>query len=215
VDFNIIDYFEKVTDKDAAIMTRRIPKEEGIFVGNSAGSALAGLLQMKDKFKKGDVVVIIFHDHGTRYMGKMFNDDWMRDRNFLEVSKPKAIDLVADHKNQKLLTLDLNSTVNEALKILGKYNISQIPVTDKNEYVGSINDSYIFNKLIDDSDIKQQTLKAVMQKPFPVVGESASIEDISKLITKDNNAVLLKDLGGNMHIITKHDIIQAVAKMSN
>ncbi|HRH11841.1 MAG TPA: pyridoxal-phosphate dependent enzyme, partial [Bacteroidia bacterium] len=114
VDFNIIDYFEKVTDKDAAIMTRRIPKEEGIFVGNSAGSALAGLLQMKDKFKKGDVVVIIFHDHGTRYMGKMFNDDWMRDRNFLEVSKPKAIDLVADHKNQKLLTLDLNSTVNEA-----------------------------------------------------------------------------------------------------
>jgi len=215
VDFNIIDYFEKVTDKDAAIMTRRIPKEEGIFVGNSAGSALAGLIQMKDKFKKGDVVVIIFHDHGTRYMGKMFNDDWMRDRNFLEVSKPKAIDLVADHKNQKLLTLDLNSTVNEALKILGKYNISQIPVTDKNEYVGSINDSYIFNKLIDDSDIKQQTLKAVMQKPFPVVGESASIEDISKLITKDNNAVLLKDLGGNMHIITKHDIIQAVAKMSN
>ena len=170
---------------------------------------------MKDKYKKGDLVVIIFHDHGTRYMGKMFNDDWMRDRNFLEITKPKAIDLVVDHKNQKLITLDVNATVSEALKMLGKYNISQIPVTDKHEYVGSINDSYIFNKLIDNGDIKSQTVKNIMQKPFPVVGESASIEDISKLITKDNNAVLLKDLEGNMHIITKLDIIQAVAKMGN
>ncbi len=83
VDFSIIDHFEKVSDKDAAIMTRRIPREEGIFSGNSAGSAMAGLLQMKDKFKKGDVVVVIFHDHGTRYMGKMFNDDWMFERGFL------------------------------------------------------------------------------------------------------------------------------------
>lgn len=82
VDFSIIDHFEKVSDKDAAIMTRRIPREEGVFSGNSAGSAMAGLIQMKDKFKKGDVVVVIFHDHGTRYMGKMFNDDWMLERGF-------------------------------------------------------------------------------------------------------------------------------------
>jgi cystathionine beta-synthase len=83
VDFTVIDHFEKVTDKDAAIMTRRIPKEEGIFVGNSAGSAMAGLMQMKDRFKEGDVVVVIFHDHGTRYLGKMFNDDWMQMKGWL------------------------------------------------------------------------------------------------------------------------------------
>jgi cystathionine beta-synthase len=83
VDFNVIDYFEKVTDKEAAIMTRRIPKEEGIFAGNSAGSAMAGLVQMKDRFKEGDVVVVIFHDHGTRYLGKMFNDDWMKSKGWL------------------------------------------------------------------------------------------------------------------------------------
>ncbi len=83
VDFNVIDHFEKVTDKDAAIMTRRITKEEGIFAGNSAGSAMAGLVQMKDRFKAGDVVVVIFHDHGTRYLGKMFNDDWMKMKGWL------------------------------------------------------------------------------------------------------------------------------------
>lgn len=195
-------------------MTRRIPREEGIFAGNSAGSAMAGLLQMKNKFKKGDVVVVIFHDHGTRYLGKMFNDDWMRERHFLEVTKPKAIDLVASHKDLKLLTIDADSTIAEALDILGKYSISQIPVTNKGDVVGSLNDNYLFIKLMENNEIKNHSVRTVMQPAFPVVGEKASIEEVSKLITKDNNAVLLRDLGGNMHIITKHDIIEAVAKMS-
>lgn len=84
VDFDIIDFFEKVTDKDAAVMTREIALKEGIFVGNSAGAAVAGLLQLKDQLKADDVVVVIFHDHGSRYMGKMFNDDWMREKGYLE-----------------------------------------------------------------------------------------------------------------------------------
>jgi cystathionine beta-synthase len=83
VDFSLINHFEKVTDKDAAIYTRKIAKEEGIFAGNSAGSAMAGVIQMKDRFKEGDVVVVIFHDHGTRYLGKMFNDDWMKSKGWL------------------------------------------------------------------------------------------------------------------------------------
>ncbi|HEX7367205.1 MAG TPA: pyridoxal-phosphate dependent enzyme, partial [Pelobium sp.] len=84
VDFSLIDKFEKVTDKDAALMTREIARNEGIFVGNSSGAALAGLLQLKGELKKDDVVVVIFHDHGSRYMGKMFNDDWLREKGFLE-----------------------------------------------------------------------------------------------------------------------------------
>jgi cystathionine beta-synthase len=213
VDFSVIDLFEKVTDKDAALMTRRIPREEGIFAGNSAGSALAGLLQLKDKFKKGDVVVVIFHDHGTRYLGKMFNDDWMRDRHFLQVTKPRALDMVANHKHLKLLTVKPESTISEALDLMNEYNVSQIPVKDGQEFIGSINEGYIFTKLIKDPDLKNKKVKEVMQAPFPVVGEKAPIEEVSKLITKDNNAVLMRDLGGNVHIITKHDIIQAVAAM--
>jgi cystathionine beta-synthase len=214
VDFNVIDAFEKVTDREAAIMTRRIPREEGIFVGNSAGSALAGLLQMKDKYKKDDVVVVIFHDHGTRYMGKMFNDDWMRDRHFLEIKKPKAIDLIASHRNQKLVTIEATATMNEALALMNKYNISQLPVSKGKDIVGSLNDSYLFNKLIENAELKNQSVESLMQAAFPIVGEQAPIEEVSKLITKDNNAVLLRDLGGSMHIITKHDVIQAVAQMS-
>ncbi|MFN5704525.1 MAG: PLP-dependent cysteine synthase family protein, partial [bacterium] len=109
VDFNVIDHFEKVTDKDAALMTREIARQEGIFAGNSAGSAIAGILQMKHMFKEGDVVVVIFHDHGTRYLGKMFNDDWLRERGFLENKKAKfAIDLIEKHRELKLVTANEN-----------------------------------------------------------------------------------------------------------
>ncbi|MHB8261987.1 MAG: pyridoxal-phosphate dependent enzyme [Bacteroidia bacterium] len=212
VDFNIIDHFEKVTDKDAAIMTRRIAREEAILAGNSAGSAMAGLLQMKDMFKAGDVVVVIFHDHGTRYLGKMFNDDWMRDRGFLEDSKPKAIDLIASHASQKLLTIQADEKITTAVALMTKYNISQIPVKKGKEFVGALNDNHVFAQLCADDKLKQETVDKVMQKSFPFVNMNATLEDVSKMITKESNAVLMKDRLGEVHIITKHDIIEAISK---
>ena len=211
VDFSIIDHFEKVTDRDAAIMTRRIPREEGIFVGNSAGAAMAGLVQMKHLFKEGDVVVVIFHDHGTRYLGKMFNDDWMRDRGFLEVKKPKAIDLITNHKNQKLITVDAEQAINEAVQLMTKYNISQVPVMNGKEFAGSLSDSHLFAKMVENGGIKEGKVSQYMQKAFPFVEYNTPVEEVSKLINKENSAVLVKDLGGNIHIITKHDVIGSIS----
>ncbi|MDH5414360.1 MAG: pyridoxal-phosphate dependent enzyme, partial [Flavobacteriaceae bacterium] len=104
VDFEIIDGFTKVTDKDAAVYTRKLAKEEGIFVGNSAGSAIKGLLQLKKHFKKDDVVVVLFHDHGSRYIAKIFNDDWMRERGFLEEEITVALDLIRNRINEPLIS---------------------------------------------------------------------------------------------------------------
>src|SRR6187399_2362612 len=111
VDFNIIDAFEKVTDKDAAIMTRRIAREEGIFAGNSAGSAMAGLLQLKEHFRPSDVVVVVFHDHGSRYLGKMFNDEWMRAKGFLEITGMTVRDLVASGLSGELCSIEASEPV--------------------------------------------------------------------------------------------------------
>jgi cystathionine beta-synthase len=83
VDFSLIDHFEKVTDKNAAIYTRKLAKEEGIFAGNSCGAAIKGVLQLKKKLKKEDVVVVLIHDSGSRYIGKIYNDDWMKSKNFI------------------------------------------------------------------------------------------------------------------------------------
>ena len=210
VDFNVIDHFEKVTDKDAAIMTGEITRQEGIFVGNSAGSAMAGLIQMKDKLTKDDVVVVIFHDHGTRYLGKMFNSDWMRDRGFLTFEKPKAINLIEPHKHEPLVTVDAEQTVAEVVSKMTKFNISQIPVVKKNEFVGSINDTQLFGKLLEKPELKTQKIESLMQAPFPFVSANASIEEIAKKITRENTAVMVKDGNGNVHIITKHDLIGAI-----
>jgi cystathionine beta-synthase len=212
VDFNIIDHFEKVTDKDAAIYTRKIAREEGIFVGNSAGAAMAGLVQMKHQFKQGDVVVVIFHDHGTRYLAKMFNDDWMRDRGFLSDEQTKAINLIDKHKHLKLVTAKTSETVHDVIQRMRKYDISQIPViNDQGEFVGSLNDSHLFSRLIEQPELKSEKISKVVQTPFPFVRVDAPMEEISKLITKENNAVLVKTLSGEVHIITKQDVIDALA----
>ena len=129
VDFDVIDHFEKVTDKDAALMTRRIAREEGIFAGNSAGSAMAGLLQLKDRFRPADVVVVIFHDHGSRYLAKMFNDDWMREKGFLEKTGMTARDMVASGLSGELLAIEGSESVETAVRLMSEHDFSQLSIT--------------------------------------------------------------------------------------
>ena len=211
VDFSLIDHFEKVTDKDAAVMTRRIPREEGIFVGNSAGSAMAGIIQMKDMFKKGDVVVVIFHDHGTRYLGKMFNDDWMRDRGFLNEEKKTALDLIKDHIGKHLVTVSSDTPVTQAIVLMNQYNISQIPVLDNNKFVGSLSDNHLFGKLLENSELKELPVRNLMQEAFPVVTEKTTFEQVSKLFQQGVKAVVVNYDTNKHHIITKQDMIKAIA----
>lgn len=210
VDFNVIDYFEKVTDKDAALMTRRIAREEAIFAGNSAGSAMAGLVQMKNKFKKGDVVVVIFHDHGTRYLGKMFNDEWMRDRGFLNDEKKTAKDLIHAHRDLKLVTLISGELVSHAIEKMKKFNISQIPVTDDGKFVGSIDETLLFNLLTENPNVLEKRVDEVMKAPFPIVNEKTTLDEVSKKISKEVPAVLVELETGGHHIITRHDVIAGI-----
>jgi len=212
VDFSVIDHFEKVTDKDAAIMTRRIPREEGIFVGNSSGAVMAGLMQMKSKLKKDDVVVVLFHDHGTRYLGKMFNEEWMRDRGFMVQEKITAVQLIERHKDKKLVTVKESDTIHDAVKKMKKYNISQMPVIneDGGKVTGSLNDTEVFMKLIENPKLGEEKVMHVVQPPFPFVSPDSSLEEVSQLITQENHAVLVNDVFGETHIITRQDIVEAL-----
>ncbi len=210
VDFSLIDGFTKVTDKDAAVYTRRIALEEGIFVGNSAGSAIKGLLQLKEHFKPDDVVVVLFHDSGSRYVGKMFNDDWMRERGFLDEEITKAEDVIKDHLDKPLVIVRTEELVSHAIERMRKYKISQIPVIDINGFVGSVDESDLFQSYVTDKNVADKPIREVMGQPYPIVKAGTAFEEVSKLFTKDNQAVLI-DLGnGKHHIITKHDIIGAI-----
>ncbi|MEG0850194.1 pyridoxal-phosphate dependent enzyme [Flavobacterium plurextorum] len=210
VDFSLIDGFTKVTDKDAAVYTRKIALEEAIFVGNSAGACIKGLLQLKEHFKPDDVVVVLFHDSGSRYVGKMFNDDWMRERGFLEENVTKAEDVIKDHIDKELIVVRTEELVSHAIERMRKYKISQIPVVDINGFVGSVDETDLFRSYVADKNVAEKPIKEVMGKPFPIVKLGTPIEEVSKLFTKENDAVLL-DLGnGNHHIITKYDIIGSI-----
>ena len=210
VNFELIDHFEKVTDQDGALMARKLARQEGIFAGYSAGSAIAGLLQMKDKIKEGDLVVVIFHDHGSRYLGKLFNDDWMRERGFLKDDKLVAIDLIEGHKYDALVTLSPEDSIGAAIDLMSKYDISQIPIAVGENFSGSVDDAHIFSALMKNPELRPEPISKIMQGPFPFVEPGDSVELVSSKISKENAAVLVKDSEGKVHIITKQDIISGL-----
>src|SRR5689334_1281978 len=187
-DMSVIDYFEQVTDKDGAIMARKLAKEEGIFCGYSAGSCIQGLLQLKNKLKKTDLVVCILHDHGSRYVAKIYNDQWMAERGFLDVKTFK--DIVNARGKQRTITINPSQTVSEAVDLMREYDIEHIPVMNGNGPIGSISEGGLFQKVFSNPDIKSEMVEQVMEKPFPVVEFETPIEKLRTLINKENGAVL-------------------------
>jgi cystathionine beta-synthase len=209
-DMSVIDHFEQVTDKDGAIMTRRLAKEEGMFCGYSAGSCLQGLLQLKDKLKKDDVVVAIFHDHGSRYVAKVYNDQWMAERGFFDVKSFR--DVVNARGKQRLITIEPTQSVAEAVDLMKKYDIEHIPVINTaHELIGSISESGLFQRVFNNPEIKTEKVESAMDAPFPIVAFDTPVEKLGTLINKENGAALARDESGNYHIVTKYDVLQALA----
>ena len=209
-DMQYIDEFVKVTDKDGAVMARRIAKEEGIFIGYSCGSALQGMMQLKAQLKKDDVVVVIFHDHGSRYVGKVYNDQWMMERGFLDVKTFK--DLVSGRGSQKTITVTPEQSVMEVIDLMKKYDIENIPVFKADENVGAISAHGLFDKMLTNNDIKNNTVASVMEQAYPMVAFDTPVERLSAYITKEIGAAMARDESGSYHIVTKHDIIQSLSK---
>jgi cystathionine beta-synthase len=211
VDFDVIDHFEKVTDRDAAIMTRRIAREEGIFAGNSAGSAMAGLLQLRDRLTESDLVVVIFHDHGSRYLGKMFNDQWMREKGFLEKSGLTAATLVASGLSGELCSIEADEPVEAAVRLMREHDFSQISITHDRRLVGSLNETHLYDALVRDPEVLARQIDTIMQPAFPFVDISTNVDLLATMITPANPAVLVRDFKTDKtFIITRSDVIRAL-----
>ena len=211
VDFDLIDLFEKVTDKDAAVATRDLARLEGIMVGNSAGAAIAGVNQLKDQLKEDDLVVVLFHDHGSRYVGKMFNDEWMRERGFLD-DVLTVKDIIAKKDSKSFFSVEADQTVKEALKMMKENDISQMPVMKNGEIVGALNENDVLSCLLaNPMENSDQTIENIMVAPFPKVEETLPINKLNLYINKKSPAVIAVDKAGISHIVTKYDIIQAMS----
>jgi cystathionine beta-synthase len=210
IDFEVIDHFEKVSDKDGALMARRLAREEGIMLGYSAGSALAGLLQLKDQLTPDDIVVIVIHDHGSRYVGKIYNDDWMRERGFLD-TELRVKDIIARKHDKSFVAVAKNQTVREAFDLMKSRDLSQLPVVDGEEIVGAISETVVLNFLLENPlRHADQPLSQIMSEAFPMVDESLPFSQLRMYISKETPAVVALDRAGDKHIITQYDLIQAM-----
>jgi cystathionine beta-synthase len=213
VDFDVIDSFIKVTDKDGAIAARRLSREEGLFVGWSSGSALHGALEYaREHLKKDDVMVILLPDHGTRYLAKVYNDQWMKDHGFLETRAfSSARDIISRRaSNDSLITVSKDAKVSEAILLINRQGIDQIPVTENGHFVGSVSASSLLEKIIQDPQLQIKPVGDVMDKPMPFVAPDSTLDVLSSLLNKDNKAVLVRDDAEKVHIITQHDVLQAM-----
>jgi cystathionine beta-synthase len=214
VDFNLIDRFEKVTDKNAALMTRRLAREEGIFAGNSAGAAMAAVVQLAEHFKKGENVVVVFHDHGTRYLGKMYNDEWMRAKGFLEITGMTARDLVAMGVSGELCAVEASEPIETAIRVMGEHDFSQISVTKNGSIIGSLNEAHLFEEFVRQPDLKSKSVEEIMTPAFPFIDISTPVELLSTMITSENPAVLIRDFKTDKtFIITRSDVIRVMTQV--
>ncbi|MEM1214201.1 MAG: pyridoxal-phosphate dependent enzyme [Bacteroidota bacterium] len=210
VDFDIIDHFEKVTDKDGAVMARRLAREEGILLGYSAGSAMAGLLQLKDQLTKDDVVVVVIHDHGSRYIGKIYNDDWMRERGFLD-EELRVKDLIRGQKAEDFITMQSDHTVRQAFQLMKDHDISQLPVTQDEEIVGGLRESEVLSFLLENPlHNGEKPISDIMGDAFPVVTPDTPISQLRTYLNKKIPAVVTRSQAGAWHIVTQYDILRAV-----
>ena len=216
VDFDLIDTFVKVTDKDGAVMTRRLAREEGLFVGWSCGSAVYGALEYaREHLSENDVMVIILPDHGTRYLGKIYNDNWMKDHGFLETREfATAKDIItrSNGRHNGLFTVKHDVKIEDVIRIFSKKGISQLPVVDEDDhFVGSVTDSNLLGLLIENPEIKNDPIQKAMDKPFQFVALNSTLDVLSSLINKDNKALLVRDESNRVHIVTQQDLLLAIS----
>jgi cystathionine beta-synthase len=210
VDFRIIDRFEKVTDRDAAIYTRLLARQEGILVGNSAGSAVAGIVQLREQLTKDDVVVVLFHDHASRYMAKIFNDDWMRARGFLD-DELTVRDILSKKNDKTFLQVEVGQTVRQALATMKSHDVSQLPVMRGGEMVGSLTENAVLSFLLANPlEHAECAVESLMGDPFPIVSTELPISKLGHYITRQVPAVVARDKAGVLHIVTDYDIVQSV-----
>jgi cystathionine beta-synthase len=172
---------------------------------------MAGLLQLRENFRDNDFIVVIFHDHGSRYLGKMFNDDWMREKGFLEKSGMRASDLVSLKLSGELCSIECNEPVEHAITLMSEHDFSQISITRDKRLVGSLNEAHLYSELVQSPTVKREPVESIMQPAFPFVDISTPVELLSTMITPQNPAVLVRDFKTDKtFIITRSDVIRVL-----
>lgn len=217
MDFSVLDDIIRVTDRDCFIWTRRLARLEGVFTGGSGGGCVYAALQVGRELGKDGLVVAFLPDTGMRYLSKVYNDEWMRDNRYLESEVAlTAEDLVRSKAvaggPRELLYVHPYQTVYHALRTMQSKDVSQLPVFENESPVGAIYEDHVLKLALQGRDLRKVLVREVMNRPFPIVSRNAPVEQITQLITGGSPAVFVESGNGRYDVVTKYDIVRAVAR---
>jgi cystathionine beta-synthase len=216
LDFSVLDDVIQVSDKDSFLWTRRLARSEGIFAGGSVGTAVAAALKIAPTLNESDFVVILIPDTGTRYLSKVYSDEWMKDNRYLEPSVPLTAGEIVQAKTagtlRALIAVAPSDTVSQALEVMQSCDFSQLPVFEEGHPVGALYEDAILSLALEGKDLQKLVVREAMSESFPVVTASAAIDQITACITPGCPAVFV-DLGNSHYeILTKYDLLHAIAR---
>ncbi|MFZ1081794.1 MAG: cystathionine beta-synthase [Candidatus Kryptoniota bacterium] len=216
MDFTNIDEVITVSDKDSFLVTRQLAKKEGVFAGGSTGTAMFAALKIAATLTEHDMVVVIIPDHGSRYLSKLYNDTWMKDNQYLEPRfKLTASDVTYGRRGKRpLINVGIQATLMQATSLMEQNDISQLPVIEDGIIIGSLTENKVLSILVSNPALREHKVKEFLDKPFPVVEEKVSIENIYKMLDKETAAVVVKHEDNSLDIITKSDLIYALTENS-
>jgi cystathionine beta-synthase len=213
LDMSVIDDYQTVTDRDAFSMARRLTREEGLFVGGSAGLITHVALELARKLDDPKAFVVTFLcDTGERYLSKLYNDEWMRENQMLDPEKGTLGTVLGTKSGDAPVVVSVapGTTVRQALRLMSQHDVSQLPVMDGANCVGSVSDWSLSAKSLDNSKLLDMTVSEVMDPPFPMVDATQHVESVAKLLSKSNPAVLVRRDGTVQGIVTRSDLLQFI-----
>lgn len=216
INLDIIDEMVVVSDKESFVMTRRMAREEGLLVGGSCGSAVAGAVKYMKKHNLGPEknLVVLLPDSGRNYLSKIFSDDWMKENGFLEPSMDMPVSQLLSQKDKPkdLVYLMAEHTVADAVKMMKEYDISQMPVMDNGKVIGSIQESNLLNIIFDDMSITEKPVRDIMKEPLPTVNSDEKVSNVYQKLSGGNPAVIVTENDKPISLVTKMDMLAYIGK---
>jgi cystathionine beta-synthase len=210
LDMKVIDDYRTVSDRDAFAMARRLTREEGLFVGGSSGLIAHIALEVAREVNDPNAFIVTFLcDTGERYLSKLYSDEWMRENQLLEPDRVRIADL-AELKQRSapaIVATTPGATVRQALRLMSLHDVSQLPVMDGDDCIGSVSESSMSARALEDTKLLDATVSDVMDPPFPVVDGAQQLDSVVKLLNKTNPAVLVRQNGRIADIVTRSDVL--------